>query len=83
MKAFRVITATRDRANLEVQSGENMKEIYCSRLGLEDVIDVKDITNELKIDLYEIQLAMQHYKIDELEQMLVLSILETYDNACW
>ena len=83
MKAFRVITATRDRANLEVQPGENMKEIYCSRLGLEDVIDVKDITNELKIDLCEIQLAMQHYKIDELEQMLVLSILETYDNACW
>ena len=83
MKAFRVITATKDRANLEVQPGENMKEIFCSRLGVEEVVDVKEITQEIKIDLYEIQLALQHYKVDELVQMLVLSILEKYDNVCW
>ncbi len=83
MKAFRVITATKDRANLEVQPGESMKDIFNSRIGIEEVIDVKDITNELKIDLYEIQLALQHYKVDELVQMLVLSILEKYDNICW
>ena len=83
MKAFRVITATKDRANLEVQPGENMKEIFCSRLGIEEVVDVKDITHELKLDLYEIQLALQHSKVNELVQMLVLSILEKYDNISW
>lgn len=83
MKAFRVVTVTKDRANLDVQPGENMKEIFNSHLGTDEIVDVKDITHELKLDLYEIQLALQHYKVDELVQMLVLSILEKYDNISW
>lgn len=83
MKAFRVITVSKDRANFNVEAGESMKDIFSFHLGLDEVVDVKDLTQDLKIDLYELQLAMQHYKIDEKVQLLVLSILKNYDNTTY
>ena len=83
MKAFRVVTVTRDRADLSVQAGENMEEIINSQSSRLEVLEVKNITQDLRIDLYEIQEALRYYKVDELVQMLVISILDLYDNAHW
>ncbi len=83
MKAYRVITATKDRADLTIQVGESIKEVINAQTGSTEVIDVKDITQELGLDIYEIQEALRNYKVNELEEMLVLAILQKYDNILW
>lgn len=83
MKAYRVVTVAKDRADLTVQAGENMEDIVNSQSNRLEVLEIKDITTDLRIDLYEIQEALRYYKVDELVEMLVISILEEYDNAHW
>ncbi len=81
MKAFRVITVTKGKARLSVMTGETIDEIRNKLCNTEEEIEIKEITKSLRLDLCEISEALRYYDIDRLAQLLVMDILENYDNV--
>ncbi|MBE5744349.1 MAG: hypothetical protein E7358_06565 [Clostridiales bacterium] len=81
MKAFRVITVTKGKARLSVITGETIDEIRNKLCNTEEEIEIKEITKSLRLDLCEISEALRYYDIDRLAQLLVMAILENYDNV--
>lgn len=81
MKAFRVITVTKGKARLSVMTGETIDEIRNKLCNTEEEIEIKEITKSLRLDLCEISEALRYYDIDRLAQLLVMAILENYDNV--
>ena len=80
MNAFRAITVRNNKAYLNVLAGENKEEVTKEIMNKE-LIQVKDVTKKCAIDLCEISEALRFYEVDEQVQMLVISILEKYDNV--
>lgn len=81
MKAFRVITVTKGKARLSVMTGETIDEVRNKLCNTEEEIEIKEITKSLRLDLCEISEALRYYDIDRLAQLLVMAILENYDNV--
>ncbi len=83
MKAFRVITVSNGRAHLAIFTGETQEEIRNKISRGNEIIEIKDVTNTLPLDIYEISEALNYFEVNKLEQLLVLSILENYDNILY
>lgn len=83
MKAFRVITVSKGKARLSVMIGENVEEIRNNILDFEEEIEIKEITKSLRLDLCEISEALKYFDVNELAQLLIISILEKYDNVSY
>lgn len=83
MKAFRVITVNKGKARLSVMIGENLEEVKNNVLNFEELIEIKEITENLRLDLLEISEALKYFDINELAQLLIMAILEKYDNVSY
>ncbi len=81
MKAFRVITVTKGKARLSVMTGETIDEVRSKLCSIEEEIEIKEITKSLRLDLCEISEALRYYDVDRLAQLLIMAILENYDNV--
>ena len=80
MKAFRVITVTKGKAHLSIMVGNSKEEIRNNLYDYEEEIEIKDVTDELRIDVTEVIEALRYYEVNELTQLLVVAVIETYDN---
>ena len=80
MKAFRVITVTKGKAHLSIMVGNSKEEIRNNLYDYEEEIEIKDVTDELRIDVTEVIEALRYYEVNELTQLLVIAVIETYDN---
>ncbi len=80
MKAFRVVTVINSRALLNVMVGKTEEEVREQIIGHEEIIEIKEITENLKLDICEISDALRYFKVDDLIQLLVINMLEKYDN---
>ena len=83
MKAFRVITVNKGKARLSVMIGENLEEVKNNVLNFEELIEIKEITEKLRLDLCEVSEALKYFDINELAQLLIMAILEKYDNVSY
>ena len=83
MKAFRVITVNKGKSRLSVMIGENKEEVKEKIFSFEEIIEIKEITSTLRLDLCEISEALRYYDVNQLAQLLVMAILEKYDNVTY
>ena len=83
MKAFRVITVNKGKARLSVMIGENVEEVKNNILNFEELVEIKEITEKLRLDLCEVSEALKYFDINELAQLLIMAILEKYDNVSY
>ena len=80
MKAFRVITVDKNRAQLQVMVGDTIEEVESQATDFGELIEVKDITQKLKLDTLEVMEALRLYRVNELSQLLILALMEEYEN---
>lgn len=81
MKAFRVITVFKSKAHLSIMVGNTKEEVREQITEIEEIIEIKEITDNLKLDICEVKEALRYFDVNELTQLLVTAILEEYDNV--
>ena len=80
MKAFRAITVSNNKAQLRVLVGDTIEEVESQATDFGELIEVKDITQKLKLDTLEVMEALRLYRVNELSQLLILALMEEYEN---
>lgn len=81
MKAYEMIIKDGYHAFCAVRAGKSKDALIKQYSGNGEFISVKDITTETPIDLTAVRNALMRAGFGELEQDLIISLVQKYENA--